>query len=112
MDTNSVVDLIISLVGAVTPSVVVGIVMARFNSRQKKNDEHVENRAAARKKESHLALELQMATAKLSYAVAMALKRGRPNGEVEEGVEAYEEASRKYYDFFKDQAIDYLNETR
>ncbi len=50
-----------------------------------------------------------MATAKLAYATAVALRRGRANGEVEEGVEAYETARKKYLDFLNRQATEYLN---
>jgi hypothetical protein len=54
-------------------------------------------------------MELQMATAKMSYAVAMALKRGHANGEVEEAIEAYEEARKKYLDFLNEHAAEHLN---
>ena len=48
-------------------------------------------------------LDLQMATAKLSYAVAVALKRGEANGEVEKGVESYEKALEKFQEFERKQ---------
>ena len=49
-----------------------------------------------------------MAAAKLSYARAMALKRGAPNGEVEEAVADYEAAKLAYYRFLNEQAADHL----
>lgn len=70
---------------------------------QKKRDEKEEGRARARRTETKLLLDLQMATAKLAYAVAMALKRGTPNGEVEEGVKAYEEAVEEFREFEREQ---------
>lgn len=98
------------LLSAVVPSLVCGIVLALFNRKQNRKDAAVENRATARKKESLLALEMNMANAKLSYAVAMAIKRGTPNGEVEEGIEAYQEAKAKYIKFLDQQAIEHLSE--
>lgn len=68
----------------------------------------MDQRAAARKQETLLALDLQMATAKLSFATAMAIKRGRPNGEIEEGVDAFESAKKRYLDFLNEQAASHL----
>ena len=93
------------LLSAVLPSLVCGVLMALFNRRQNRKDKEVSARAEARKKESFLALEMNMANAKLSYAVAMAIKRGTPNGEVEEGIDAYNEAKAKYFKFLEEQAI-------
>ena len=38
----------------------------------------------------------------------MAIKRGKPNGEVEEAIEAYEEAKTAYYRFLNEQAKEHL----
>lgn len=92
------------------PSVCVSLIMAGFNAKQKKANEKAEHLANSRRKESHLALNLQMATAKLAYATAMAIKRGKPNGEIEEGIEAYCLAKKKYTDFLNELATDSLEE--
>ena len=99
---------IMGLVSAVLPSIVVGVFMAYYNKSQNKKDKEREKIDEARRKESLLALEMQMATAKLAYALAMAVKRGTPNGEVEEGVRAYEEAKGKFLDFLNEQALNHL----
>ena len=99
---------IMGLVSAVLPSIVVGVFMAYYNKSQNKKDKEREKIDEARRKESLLALEMQMATAKLAYALAMAVKRGTPNGEVEEGVRAYEEANGKFLDFLNEQALNHL----
>jgi len=93
---------------SVLPSLVVGVFMAFFTRAQKRRDEEAEKRAAARQKESLLALELNMSTAKLAYATAVALRRGHANGEVEEGIRAYNEAKKKYVDFLNAQANEHL----
>lgn len=97
-----------TLVWAVMPSLIVSVFMACFNRRQKKRDAAAVEHAEARKQESLLSLKLQMATAKLAYATAVALKRGRANGEVEEGIEVYEAAKKEYLAFLNEQATDHL----
>ena len=49
-------------------------------------------REEARLEAENVQVSLLVASAKLSYALAMAVKRGAPNGEVEDGVEQYKEA--------------------
>ena len=73
-------------------------------------DAHIEDQATARKKESLLSLEVTMAAAKLSYACAAAIKRGEPNGEMEEAMESYEKAKSAYYHFINEQAADHLTQ--
>jgi len=93
---------------AIIPSIAVAVFMLYFERRMKKQDDMSAERARARKEECLLALELQMSTAKMSYATAIALKRGHANGEVEEAIEAYEPAKKKYFDFMNKQATEHL----
>lgn len=99
----------IEIILAAAPSIVCGVAMAYFNRELKRRDGQAEAHSQARRKESLLSLEMQMATAKMAYAAAMAIKRGTPNGEVEEGVAAYEEARKKYLGFLNEQAADHLS---
>lgn len=94
---------------SILPTVLVSIFLFYFERKQKKRDEAETKRTKARKQETLLSLEMQMASNKLSYATAMALKRGHANGEVEEGIEAYESAKKKYFAFLNMQSIEYLN---
>ena len=89
-------------------TVAVGLVAFYFQRAQKRRDKAAEKHTLARRQETLLSLEMQMANAKLSSAVAMAWKRGTPNGEVEEGIEAYEDAKKKYLDFLNEQAAEHL----
>ena len=102
---------IVTLLWAILPSLFVAVVMAFFNRGQKKRDEHRASYEAARKQEMMLHLQLQMATADLSYAVAMAIKRGSPNGEVEAGIKAYDEARAEYDKFLNKQAAEFMCDT-
>ena len=90
------------------PSVITGTVAFYVQRAQKKRDARLERRADARKKESLLSLEVTMAAAKLSYACAAAIRRGTPNGEMEEAMEAYESAKTAYYHFVNEQAAEHI----
>ena len=94
---------IAELVWASAPGVLTGIVLAVFSARQRRRDRGQEEREKARKRESLLNLNLTFAAAQLAYAVAMAVKRGSPNGEVEEGVATYEKALAAYREFEREQ---------
>ena len=98
-----------AVISALVPSLLCGVILARFNHRQSRKDAVADRCAEARKQESLLLLEMNMANAKLSYAVAMAIKRGKTNGEVEEGIEAYEAARKKYLHFLNTQATEHLH---
>ena len=84
------------IIQAALPSLLVAVVMALFNRGQKKRDAATREREAARLEAENVQVSLLVASAKLSYALAMAVKRGAPNGEVEDGVEQYREAMRAF----------------
>lgn len=85
-----------SVVQAALPSLLVSIVMAVFGRRQKKRDVATREREAERLEAENVQVSLLVASAKLSYALAVAIKRGAPNGEVEDGVEQYREAMKAF----------------
>lgn len=87
----------------IVPTLLTGLILFYIQREQKKRDEKEEKRVKTRQTEAKLALDLQMATAKLSYAVAMAIKRGTPNGEVEEGIDAYNKALDGFREFERKQ---------
>ena len=88
---------------AILPGIVVGIVMAVWNKRQKARDERAEEKEKERTKSELLRISLLVASAQLSYAVAMAVKRGRPNGEIEVGVAQYEKSMNEFRKFEREQ---------
>ena len=91
------------LLWASAPGILTGIVLAVFSARQRQRDKSQREVEKARERESLLNINLTFATAQLSYAVAMAVKRGSPNGEVEEGVATYEKALAAYREFEREQ---------
>ena len=90
------------------PTVITGAVAYYIQRAQKKRDEKLKKRADARKNESLLSLEVTMAAAKLSYACAVAIKRGSHNGEMEEAMNELEIAKDKYYKFIDEQAKEHI----
>lgn len=85
------------------------IICAVIASGQKKRDAKEELRAEQRSKEGRLQLKMIDANAKLTIGVALALKNGHANGEVEEGLKAVEEANNEYHTYLEGIALDNIN---
>ena len=103
-------DTIIEILWAILPGVVTGIILGIWNRRQKKREIDRDEREAYRMKSEMLRISLLVATAQLSRAVAMAIKRGSPNGEIEEGLEQYNSAMEEFREFEREQMIRQMNE--
>ena len=88
-----------TLIIALLPSLCVSLIMAYFTRQQHRRDERDREREQRRIEAENVQVSLLVATAKLSYALAMAAKRGTPNGEVEEGIRQYQEAMRDFKRF-------------
>ena len=94
------------LLEACIPGVVVGVIMLIINTKRgKKVKEEEDKEIAARRKDS-LEISLLVATAELSYALVMAMKRGTPNGEVETALARYNVAMEKFRAFEREQLVD------
>ena len=92
-----------TVISAIAPSLIVGIVLFYWERRQKKHDNHTNERDKLQIEADMRRLYLEVATAQLSYAVAMAIKRGSPNGEIEEALESYNSAMKKFRQFERKQ---------
>ena len=88
-----------ALITAILPSLCVSFIMLGFNHRQSRRDKQAALKENQRRESERCQLELLLATAKLSYALAMAAKRGTPNGEIEDGIEQYEIAMSRFKTF-------------
>lgn len=100
---------IIPFLWGLVPSIITAMAVFYLQRAQKNKDSRMDAHENAIAQRDALALELQIATAKLTFAVAMAVKRGKPNGEIEEGVEAYKIAKERYNKFIREQAAEHLN---
>lgn len=90
---------------AVVPGIIVGVVMAVWNKRQKDHETRREEHEKQAERGQVLQISLLVASASLSYAVAMAIKRGRPNGEVEEGIKQYNCAMERFREYEREQIV-------
>lgn len=91
-------ELLIEIIKAIAPGIIVGIVMAYWNRKQNKKNEAADELEQFAKRKDAVVISLLVATAELSYAVTMAIKRGSSNGEVEVAIERYNKAMRKFRD--------------
>ena len=101
-------DTLVTYLLGLIPTLLTGALLAILQRNMRRRDREAEQTACARKQESLLQMKMLMAGNKLSFAVAMAIKRGKANGEVEEAVEAYHEAKTEYDAFLNEQAAEHL----
>lgn len=92
-----------TVIGAITPSIVVGVVLFYWERRQKKKDAQHNLQEQSIIEGDMLRIDLEVATAQLAYAVAMAYKRGHANGEMEMAISRYEKAMEKFRKFERKQ---------
>lgn len=83
----------------IVSGVVVGLMLRHWDRQQQRRDDHAEEKDRKRLESEKVRISLLVAAAKLSYAVAMAKKRGYPNGEIEAGIEQYQEAMKEFKEF-------------
>ena len=100
---------IIGTVGTIVVAIIGGIftvrqakVSADMSSEREANKqerERIDKRAEQRVRESLLTMRLINADTQLTLGVAMALKHGHANGEIEEGLAAVKTAQEEYQKF-------------
>lgn len=96
---------VITIFSAITSALGVGAIISGVIARKlTKAEKGAEEKEAARTKEMILLLTGVKAAGALSYATAVAIKRGHANGEVEKGVEAYEEWEQQLEKFLIEQS--------
>lgn len=88
-----------SIISAIAPGLIVGIVLAVWERRQKRRDRQAQTAEGQRIRSESLRVSLLVAAAKLSYATAVALRDGHCNGEVADGIEQYKAAMRQFKEF-------------
>lgn len=102
---------IIAAAASIVVAIITGIYTVKVNKIKTETqafNEKSEQRAEQRKQESMLLLRLTQANTKLTVGVAMALKHGHANGEIEDGLQAVEDAEQAYQDFLNQIAMNHL----
>ena len=103
---------IISAAATVLVAIITGIIgykTAKLNKKLDLEKEEADKRAKQRKEEALLSMRMMKANSQLTIGIAMALKHGKCNGEVEEGLEAVNHANEEYEEFLKKIALDDLH---
>lgn len=77
--------------------------------REKEQERRREERLAQERRAVLLQLKMIDAGNVLSHACAMALKRGRANGEVEAAEKMYADCRKAYADFMQQAAVEHLH---
>ena len=82
---------------------------AEIHAKEAREERAEAERCAARRvRESMLSLKLMNANCALTIGTALAIKRGRANGELEDGLKKVQEAQDEYEDFLKTIALEDL----
>lgn len=102
------VNIVVAIIGFVQTILVtiLGFYIQKSLKKQQLLDDQRDLRDKRRFEEAKLSLQMQEANNQLTVGIAYALKRGRCNGEVEEGLKAMDKANKEYLKFLSDIAID------
>ena len=103
---NYMVTAVLSVMQTITVSMVIFLLQRKRDKRE----EEKENRVKMREEEARLGMKLSMATGKLAFGCAVALERGRANGEIKEAKKEWEEVKKEYLDFLNKEAFEHLRE--
>lgn len=102
------VEIACSLISAIGV-IVVAIIQFRSTKKAKKSEEeknkrHIEVKKLEemRQRESRLSMDMMHSTAKLCIGTALAIKRGKANGELDEGLKYVNKSIVNYEKFLKD----------
>lgn len=98
MDIQAVISVGISALG------VGAVVSGAINRKLMKAEAAAEKKREAQQRETMLLLQGVKAAGALSYATAVAIKRGHANGEVEKGVQQYEDYTAELDKFLIEQS--------
>lgn len=74
------------------PAIITGLFLYYWQRSQNKRDADKADKEKLKQEERKVEYEMVEAAMELSYATAMAWKNGKPNGEVEKGIEFYNKA--------------------
>ncbi|HPE95548.1 MAG TPA: hypothetical protein PLT66_05730 [Bacillota bacterium] len=101
-----VISMCCALFSAVVCPIAVFFIEQKYSRSEKLHLSNIEEQ----KREALLTMKLTRAGNELSYAIAIALKRGKANGEVERAIASYNEAEAEYSDYLRENAVEHLLE--
>lgn len=98
-------SIVAGIILASIPSIVAAVTAYRINHKADERYNEQKEQHDERVTAEQLQMEMQLATAELAYATAIAIKRGKANGEVEAGIDSYERAKTNYIKFVNEKYI-------
>ena len=85
---------------------VIGGIVGYFERKREKRDKQMEEAEKKRRINEKIQVSLLVATAKLTYAAAMSIKRGKAVDELDEKIEDYTKAIKDFRNFERDLVAD------
>lgn len=101
-------DLANPIITGLAVAIILAIFNRSLNKKQKKRDEAEAKRQEIYKKESALQLSMLFSIGKLCYATAIAVRDGKTNGEMRDGLSTYSKAKSKYNEFINEAHAEYM----
>lgn len=98
-----------AVIVGIVQTVVISMLVFWLQAKAKKRSDEVDKRSAAREKAGALAMKLEMVTGKLAFGCAVALEKGRANGEIKEAKSEFEKVKKEYLDFLNEEAFANIN---
>lgn len=93
------VAIIISILGSVISGTILFFIKRYFTKLEEKEHE----RTKTRDKENVLIIKSIDAIGKLTYANSIAIRDGKTNGELKEGIQAYNDVKEEMYEYLLEQ---------
>jgi hypothetical protein len=94
------------LITDILPALLVAYITRRYTKKQEKRDKATEEAETKRKLNERIQVTLLVATAKLTYAAAMSIKRGTAVDELDEKIADYTKAIKDFRDFERNLVAD------
>ena len=102
-------DLIFTTFLSIAQTITVSMVIFLLQRKRDKKEEEKERHAKIKEQEARLAMKVTMATGDLSLGCAVALERGKANGEIKDAKKEFSIAKKEYLEFLNDEAFEYIN---
>lgn len=93
----------VAIIIGIVSSIISGMVLFFIQRYFKKHEEKENERQKARVKENILIIKSIDAIGKLTYANSIAIRDGKTNGELKEGLQAYNEVREEMYEYLLEQ---------
>ena len=93
-------------VADILPALLVAYITHRYTKKQEKRDKETAEAETKRRLNERIQVSLLVATAKLTYAAAMSIKRGKAVDELDEKIDDYTKAIKDFRNFERDLVAD------